>query len=70
MDFLAVALVVFIFFPVRDLGGFLAEIDLFLRSSVACSKVIVLGSRSVGILRLLGRGRPLLEAGLIEGPLM
>ena len=70
VDFLAVVLVVFLFFPVRDLVGFLVEIDLFLRSSVACSRVMVLGSRSVGILRLLGRGRPLPEAGLMAGPLM
>ena len=37
---------------------------------VASSRVIVLGSRSVGILRLFGRGRPLPEAGLIAGPLI
>ena len=51
VDFLAVVLVVFLFFPVRDLVGFLVEIDLFLRSSVACSRVMVLGCWNSKIIR-------------------
>ena len=70
--FLVVDLVVFVVF-VAFVAVFLrvlaAGVTLLWSSSVACSKVIVFGSRSAGILRLFGRGRPLPEAGLMAAPL-
>ena len=74
--FLVVDLIVFVVFVafaaafLRVLAVLVAGVALLWSSSVACSKVIVFGSRSAGILRLLGRGRPLPEAGLMAGPLM